>query len=134
MVEPGEGGPGEVALAEGMRFEGLLVLPKAARIDGRVGGEVCAGAAVWVGASGVVEADLEAESVVIEGRVEGDVRAWDRVELGPAAVVIGDIAAPRLVIAEGARVEGRCHCGAAPPASESGSAVLEPPDPRSSAP
>jgi cytoskeletal protein CcmA (bactofilin family) len=101
----------EEALAEGMRFEGLLVLPRAARIDGHVGGEVLAGASLEVGETGTVEADLEAEAVVVHGCVLGDVLARESIELGPGAVVRGDITAPRLAIAEGARVDGRCHCG-----------------------
>jgi cytoskeletal protein CcmA (bactofilin family) len=111
-----DGGPQPVLL-EGMSFEGLLVLPQAARIDGRVRGEVLAGAAVWVGPTGVVEADLEADAVVVEGRVDGHVRARSSIELGSGAVVRGDLVAPRLAMAEGARVDGHCWCGSAPAAS-----------------
>ena len=110
-------GPGalpaaEVALAEGMTFEGLLVLPKPARIDGRVTGEVLASGAVEVGASGVVEADLEVSDATVHGRVKGWIRAERSIALGSGAVVEGDLRAPRLSIAEGARVDGRCDCGA----------------------
>jgi cytoskeletal protein CcmA (bactofilin family) len=116
MTDPAAGSSEpDVALAEGMRFDGLLVLPRAARIDGHVGGEVCASGSVEVGAHGVVEARLEASAVIVEGRVMGDVRARDSIVLGPAAVIHGDLAAPRLAMAEGARVNGRCHCGEVPP-------------------
>jgi len=70
--------PVELALGAGMAFEGLLVLPRRARIDGRLGGEVLAGGPVWVGPTGEVEADLEADSVVVEGRVHGNLRAPSR--------------------------------------------------------
>jgi cytoskeletal protein CcmA (bactofilin family) len=103
--------PVEVTLGAGMAFEGLLVLPRRARIDGRIGGEVLAGGPVWVGPTGEVEADLEADSVVVEGRVHGNLRARHSIALGPAAVVRGDLVAPRLRVAEGARVDGRCACG-----------------------
>ena len=101
----------EPVLLEGQSFDGLLVLPRDARIDGRVRGEVLAGGTVRVGPTGVVEADLEADAVVVEGRVEGSVRAQTTIALGPAAAVQGDLCAPKLSIEEGARVEGRCHCG-----------------------
>jgi cytoskeletal protein CcmA (bactofilin family) len=101
----------EVALGEGMTFEGLLVLPKPARIDGRVGGAVIAGTSVWVGVTGVVEADLEADAIVIEGSVQGDLRARTSIELGPGAVVTGDLLGPRLTMADGAQLNGHCQCG-----------------------
>jgi len=94
-----------------MSFEGLLVLPRAARIDGHVGGEVLAGGPVWVGPGGEVDADLEADTMVVEGRVNGNLRARHAIALGPTAVVRGDLAAPLLRIAEGARIDGRCICG-----------------------
>lgn len=107
------GGDGafEVALGPHMSFEGLLVLPKPARIDGRVAGTVMAGSSVWVGATGVVEADLEADTIVVEGSVRGDLRARTSIELGPEAVVSGDLSGPRVVVAEGACVNGRCRVG-----------------------
>jgi cytoskeletal protein CcmA (bactofilin family) len=101
----------DVALGPEMAFEGLLVLPKPARIDGRVAGSVMAGASVWVGATGVVEADLEADTIVVEGNVAGDLRARTSIELGPRAVVSGDLTGPRVVVAEGACVNGRCRVG-----------------------
>lgn len=105
-------------LPEGARFEGLLVLPGPARIDGQVRGEILAASDVWVGPTGRVEADLEVRSVVIEGRVEGDVLARDRIDLRPSARVRGKVAAPRLLMAEGCVVDGECAAGRAPEASQ----------------
>ena len=97
----------DVVLGPHMSFEGLLVLPKPARIDGRVAGVVMAGESVWVGAKGVVEAD----TIVVEGSVRGDLRARTSIELGPEAVVTGDLTGPRVVVADGACVNGRCKVG-----------------------
>jgi cytoskeletal protein CcmA (bactofilin family) len=101
----------DIALGEGMAFQGLLVMPKAGRIDGRVSGAVLAGAAVYVGPTGVVEADLEADAIAVEGRVHGNLHARTSIELGPAAVVTGDLFGPRIRVAEGARVDGRFRVG-----------------------
>jgi cytoskeletal protein CcmA (bactofilin family) len=101
----------DIALGEGMAFQGLLVMPKAGRIDGRVSGAVMAGASVCVGPTGIVEADLEADAIAVEGRVHGNLYARTSIELGPAAVVTGDLLGPRVKIAEGARVDGRCRVG-----------------------
>ncbi|HKA15352.1 MAG TPA: polymer-forming cytoskeletal protein [Myxococcota bacterium] len=100
-----------VALGPNMAFEGLLVLPKPARIDGRMAGTVMAGASVWVGASGVVEADLEASEIVVEGSVRGDLRARTSIELSASAVVDGDLTGPRVIVADGACVNGRWRVG-----------------------
>ena len=122
----------DVALGEGMAFQGLLVMPKAGRIDGRVSGAVLAGASVHVGPTGVVEADLEADAISVEGRVHGNLYARSSIELGPAAVVTGDLYGPRASIAEGARVDGRFRVGSRP-AGEPGAGPRTP-DSRVSAP
>lgn len=106
-------GPAPV-LAAGMEFRGILVLPGPARIDGRVRGDVLAGGPLWIGETGVVEADLEGDVVVVAGRVEGDVRATARIEVRATATVLGGLWAPRLVLAEGSTVNGPCRCGEAP--------------------
>lgn len=111
--DPAAGAPLEVALAEGMSFDGLLVLTRSARIDGHARGSVCADGAVEVGATGVVEADLDACDVAIEGRVAGDVVARGAIALGRGAAVVGDVTAPTLRMAEGARIDGRVQCGEA---------------------
>jgi cytoskeletal protein CcmA (bactofilin family) len=122
----------DVALGEGMAFQGLLVMPKAGRIDGRVSGTVLAGASVHVGPTGVVEADLEADAISVEGRVHGNLYARTSIELGPAAVVTGDLFGPRASIAEGARVDGRFRVGGRPASAPD--AGGETPDSRAPAP
>ena len=102
-------------LGPGSSFEGLLLLPDSARIDGRLCGQVVARGDLEVGPTGEVEADLEARSLRVEGRVRGDLRASARIALGPGARVEGRLSAPVLSIEEGARVDGPCCCGGAAP-------------------
>ena len=103
----------ESVLRAGMEFCGILVLPGPARIDGRVRGEVIAGGSLWIGETGVVEADLEGDTVVVAGRVKGRITALSRIELQPTAAVQGGLRSPRLVLAEGSQVNGPCRCGEA---------------------
>ena len=106
------GGPGvDTLLGEGARFEGLLVLPGAARLDGHVRGRVVAHGPLHIGSSGRIEADLEASRLDVDGRVRGELRASDLIALGPGARVDGGLCAPRLRVAEGALVNGRCRSG-----------------------
>jgi cytoskeletal protein CcmA (bactofilin family) len=100
-------------LAAGTEFRGVVALPGPASIDGTVRGEVVTGGPLWVGETGLIEADLEAESVVVAGRVIGDVRARVRIELRPTAAVQGGLEAPSVVFAEGSVVDGWCRTGAA---------------------
>jgi len=115
MPDPGQNPQGsegpEPVLGSGMDFHGILVLPGPARIDGRVRGEVIAGGPLWIGETGVVEADLEGDTVVVAGRVEGDVTATTRIELTSTATVLGALWAPSVVLADGSTVNGPCHCG-----------------------
>jgi cytoskeletal protein CcmA (bactofilin family) len=106
--------PSPAILVEGAVFEGLLVLPGPARIDGRICGEVLAAGDVWVGPSGVVEAHLDGGTVVIEGRVEGDVQAHSLIELRAGGRVRGRVSAPRLRMADGSIVDGPCETGGSP--------------------
>jgi cytoskeletal protein CcmA (bactofilin family) len=98
-----------------MEFCGILVLPGPARIDGCVRGEVIAGESLWIGETGVVEADLEGDTIVVAGRVKGRITATSRIELQPTAAVQGGLNTPRLALAEGSQVAGPCSCGEALP-------------------
>ena len=105
-------------LPEGAVFDGLLVLPGPARIDGGVRGEILAASDLWVGPTGRVHADLEVRSIVIEGRIEGDVSASERIELRGAGQIRGSLRSPRLVVADGCRIDGSCSTG--PPVAHQG--------------
>jgi cytoskeletal protein CcmA (bactofilin family) len=100
-----------VVVPHGAEFEGTLVLPLPARIDGRVRGTVLAESDVWVGADGFVGADLRGDRIVVAGTVEGDVSARTSIELHATGRVKGDLSAPRLQLAEGAVVDGVCRSG-----------------------
>ena len=106
-------------LGAGAAFRGVLALPGPARIDGFVAGEVITGGPLWIGETGEIEADLEAESIVVAGRVAGSLRASDRIEVRPSGTVRGGLEAPRIVLAEGSVVNGPCHSGE-PDAAEQG--------------
>jgi len=103
--------PPPLILRRDAEFSGIVVLPRAARIDGRVSGTVLASGLVWLGETARVQARIEAEEVVVAGEVEGPVAARKRVELLATARLHGDLVTPRLTLAEGALLEGRCRAG-----------------------
>ena len=109
-----------VVVPAGAEFEGTLVLPMPARIDGLVRGRVLADSDVWIGEGGYVGADLAGDRIVVAGTVEGDVSARISIELHATGRVRGDLVAPSLRLAEGAVVDGECRSGrrATPPAPD----------------
>ncbi len=78
------------------------------RIDGVVNGNVIVANTVIVGASGVINGDINAQVVVIGGEVYGNLNVPEKVELTSTARVIGDITTSGLVIDEKAVFQGRC--------------------------
>ena len=60
-----------------------------------------------VGPTGRVKAQLSAKSVVVLGEVHGSIQARELVRIGETGSVEGAIAASRLVVAIGARLQGR---------------------------
>jgi cytoskeletal protein CcmA (bactofilin family) len=101
----------EPVIAQNAEFTGLLQLRAAARIDGKIEGEVIAAGMVWIGETGRVRARVEAEEVVVAGELEGEVRASAKIELLATARVTAALYTPRVVMAEGSFFEGRCYTG-----------------------
>lgn len=78
------------------------------RIDGIVNGNVFVSECVIVGASGCINGNIDARSVIIGGEVYGNLNVPEKVELTSTARVIGDITTNGLVIDEKAIFQGRC--------------------------
>ena len=66
-----------------------------------------------IGRHGRIRAQVHARAVVVRGTVRGDVSATDVVRVQETGRVTGNIAAERVVIADGARVQGRITAGPA---------------------
>jgi cytoskeletal protein CcmA (bactofilin family) len=95
-------------LTFGSTIIGNLHFEHAARIDGRVEGEITAlGHHLIIGETADVTAHIEAVSVVVLGRVTGDISA-KRIEIGASAKVAGNLTSPTLVVEPGAVLDGLC--------------------------
>ena len=94
-------------LGKSIIFKGELTGDEDLQIDGRVEGNVALpGNELTVGATGQVDAEVNAKSVQVIGKVSGNVIATERVEVHASGQVMGDIRAPKLLIQEGALVNG----------------------------
>jgi cytoskeletal protein CcmA (bactofilin family) len=75
-------------------------------VDGRVKGIIRLAGDLFVGASGVVEAEIDARNVVIQGAVTGKVLARRQLEVQPSGRFNGEATAASYEIRQGAVFEG----------------------------
>lgn len=90
-------------------INGTIEVKGALRIDGSVKGKVICSDCVTVGATGVVEAEIEAATAIIAGRMIGNVKTTDKIELQAKCEVEGDLKTKSLVIEQGALFCGACN-------------------------
>ena len=88
---------------------GTLDIKGALRVDGTVRGKIICSDCVTVGATGLVEADIESGTAVIAGHMKGNILSSERIELQAKCEMEGDIKAKSLVIEEGAVFCGACN-------------------------
>jgi len=88
---------------------GTLDVKGALRVDGTVKGKVICNDCVTIGATGLVEADLESATAVVAGRLVGNILSADKIELQAKCEMEGDIKTKSLVIEQGAMFSGSCN-------------------------
>ena len=76
-------------------------------LEGQFKGSIKVTGNVFVGPTGVVEADVEAENIIIQGKIHGNVLAHRQLEIRSLGELIGDCSAQSIDIKEGALFEGR---------------------------
>jgi cytoskeletal protein CcmA (bactofilin family) len=113
------GGMGTTFLDASTVFEGVIHSGESLRLDGRVKGEIRCDHSVVVGESAHLEADIQADAVVVAGEVHGHIQAGRKITLGATARVVGDLTTPGIVIEEGATLQGRIQIGPKASAAES---------------
>ena len=95
-------------LSSGTSIQGNIVSEGSIRIDGKLTGDLSAQENAAVGATGVVEGNIEAKHVSVAGKVTGNIIASGKLVLEEKSVVRGDIRAAILVVDEGAVLDGHC--------------------------
>jgi cytoskeletal protein CcmA (bactofilin family) len=96
-------------LSRSVKIEGEIQGEENLHIDGRIKGAVRLNGDVLIGNAGIVEAEIEAENVIIQGQVTGNVTARQQLEIQPSGKLIGDCTARSIDIKEGAVFEGRSN-------------------------
>lgn len=96
-------------LSKNVRIEGEIQGPENLHVEGYLKGAVELSGDIFIGNTGIVEADVEAKNIVIQGEVTGNVKAYQQLEIHPTGKLVGDCTAASIDIKEGAVFEGRSN-------------------------
>jgi len=96
-------------LSKNVKIEGEIRGPENLHVEGYLKGAVVLSGDIFIGNTGVVEADVEAKNIVIQGELSGNVKAHRQLEIHPTGKLIGDCTAASIDIKEGAVFEGRSN-------------------------
>lgn len=90
-------------------FTGDMEVKGTLRIDGKIKGKIVCDETVSIGATGEVEADIDAKMLIVAGSVVGNIRTSDKIEMQAKARVLGDVTTKNIVIEQGAIFQGSCQ-------------------------
>ena len=93
-------------LSKNVKIDGEIQGPENLHVEGHIKGAIKLSGDIFVGSTGMVEANLEAKNIVIQGEVAGNVVAHKQLEIHPSGKLIGDCTAASIDIKEGAIFEG----------------------------
>ena len=106
-------------IGKGSDLTGDFNVQGSARIDGKVNGNVTVTGTLIIGATGSINGDVSAKSIVVGGEVIGDIAAPEKTELTATARVLGDITTKVIVIDENAVFQGKCDMNQTAPEKKS---------------
>ena len=95
-------------LGKDASFKGELSFKGTLCIDGKFEGKINTDDTLIIAQDGIIEANIQAGTVICEGLVKGNIVASTKVELRPNSNIKGDVQSPSLIIAVGAKLDGKC--------------------------
>lgn len=96
-------------LDQGASFDGRLTFEGTVRIGGHFKGEIFTNDTLVINPGAQVEAQIEADTVIISGSVRGNIFARRKVIMHPPATFRGTVTTPSLRIDEGVVFEGASY-------------------------
>jgi len=94
-------GISECLIGKGSIFEGTLSCAGLLRIEGKCLGRLAVAGTIVIAQGALVEAEIEADDVIVAGTVKGGIRARNLIHLMPAARVIGDLRSRKFRLDDG---------------------------------
>jgi cytoskeletal protein CcmA (bactofilin family) len=110
-------------LSKEVKIDGDIQGSENLQVEGRFKGTIKLAGDVYVGTTGVVDADIEADNVVIQGQLNGNVLARKQLQIQSSGKLVGDCTAQSIDIKEGALFEGRSKMIRSSAVSAAGGAV-----------
>ena len=93
------------------QFKGEMSFENNLQILGSFEGKLTTTGKLEISSEAIVNADIEANTVVVAGSIQGNLSVKDLVELGKTAKIKGDIECGRLTMSAGASFEGNFKIG-----------------------
>ncbi len=108
-MEKGKANVSTSVLSEKIKIEGEIQGDEDLNVECHFKGSIKLTGNIFVSQSGVVEADIEADTVVIQGKISGNVIARKQLVIQSSGQLIGDCTAKSIDIKEGAVFDGRLN-------------------------
>ncbi len=120
----------ETIIGPSVHVEGDLSSQGDIMVAGSVTGTITTTGSLTVGEGASITANVQAANAFIAGKLKGNLAVTERLELAPTSHVSGDVVTKVLVVADGAKLDGRCQMGSAavvtPAAKASGKRATQP--------
>lgn len=87
--------------------EGTIRTDRDLRVEGTASGTIQCDGVLFVAEGALVDAEIDASSIIVAGEMSGTVRCRGRLEIRSTGIVRGDVRTGALVILEGAQYEGQ---------------------------
>jgi cytoskeletal protein CcmA (bactofilin family) len=106
-MDKGNTGGTTSLLSKEVLIEGDIQGSENLQVEGKFKGSIKLAGDINIGPTGVVDADVEADNVVIQGALNGNVLARKQLQIQSSGKLMGDCSAQSIDIKEGALFEGR---------------------------
>ena len=106
-MERGKAAGSTSLLSKKVKIEGEIQGNEDIHVEGHFKGSIKINGDIFIGPTGIVEADVEAYNVIVQGQVTGNIMAHKQLQLQSSGKLLGDCAAQSIHINEGALFEGR---------------------------
>ncbi len=106
-MDKGNTGGTTSLLSKEVKIEGDIQGSENLQVEGKFKGSIKLAGDINIGPTGVVEADIEADNVIIQGQLSGNVTARKQLQIQSSGQLLGDCMVQSIDIREGALFEGR---------------------------
>lgn len=98
----------DVIIGSDSTIGGRIVSEGSVRIDGSITGDISAKGNVIIGATAIVDGDVDAENIEISGVINGNITARVTIKIFETGKLNGDFECSSFFISEGGSFSGRC--------------------------